>query len=376
MNVLHFFKTYEPLAAGGIERVISELCRSTSKLGVKNSVLTLSNSQTLPISDEAHDVHFAPIDINLASTPGSARAIFKFRELASQADLVHYHFPWPFMDIVHFVTNCKKPTILTYHSDIVRQKALMPFYRPLMKKFLLDVDRIVATSPNYAKTSPILLNLSRKVDIVPIGLDPLGYERPSPDLLEMWRAKLPARFFLFVGTLRYYKGLHILIDAAAENSLPTVIVGAGPMEEQLKKRVARLGLTNVMFLGRLPEHDKIALLELCHSVVFPSHLRSEAFGVGLLEGAMFGKPLISSEIGSGTSFVNAAGQSGIVVPPSEPLALAEAMRRLWDDPLLARDLGQGALKRFNNYFTAAAMAQAYVHIYDDLADKQTWQPPH
>jgi rhamnosyl/mannosyltransferase len=228
------------------------------------------------------------------------------------------------------------------------------------------VDRIVATSPNYAKTSPVLLNLSRKVDIVPIGLDPSGYERSDLDLLEAWRAKLPARFFLFVGTLRYYKGLHILIDAAAATNLPTVIVGAGPLEDQLKKRVARLSLTNVVFLGRLPERDKIALLELCHSVIFPSHLRSEAFGVGLLEGAMFGKPLISSEIGSGTSFVNAAGQSGIVVPPSEPQALAQAMRRLWDDPFLAQELGQGALKRFNRYFTAATMAQAYAHIYEAL----------
>jgi glycosyltransferase involved in cell wall biosynthesis len=74
-------------------------------------------------------------------------------------------------------------------------------------------------------------------------------------------------------------------------------------------------------------------------VAFPSHLRSEAFGISLLEGAMYGKPMISSEIGTGTTYINIDQQTGLVVPPSDPQALREAMRTLWDDPQLAQEMG-------------------------------------
>ena len=79
------------------------------------------------------------------------------------------------------------------------------------------------------------------------------------------------------------------------------------------------------FLGAIPDEDKVALLTLCYGVVFPSHLRAEAFGVSLLEGAMFGKPMISSEIGTGTSHVNVGGVTGLVVPPGDSAALRAAL---------------------------------------------------
>ena len=167
--------------------------------------------------------------------------------------------------------------------------------------------------------------------------------------------------------LRYYKGLHILLDAAAGTPYPVVIVGAGPIERALKAHARRLGLANVMFVGALDEADKVALLQLCYAVAFPSHLRSEAFGISLLEGAMFGKPMISSEIGTGTSYINVHGESGLVVPPSDAAALRAAMRALWNDPQMARAMGRRAEERYWRLFTSAQMAEGYAALYRELA---------
>ncbi|MGN6805709.1 MAG: glycosyltransferase [Trinickia sp.] len=181
-----------------------------------------------------------------------------------------------------------------------------------------------------------------------------------------WRERAGEKFFLFVGNLRYSKGLHILLDALAGTQFRAVIVGAGPVERVLKQQAARLKLDNVDFVGPVGDDDKIALLTLCHALTFPSHLRSEAFGISLLEGAMFGKALISAEIGTGTSYVNVDGETGIVVPPSDPQALRGAMAKLWGDDALTKRLGAGARERFEMHFTAARMAESYVELYRRL----------
>ena len=147
---------------------------------------------------------------------------------------------------------------------------------------------------------------------------------------------------------------------------PVVIFGAGPVEDELKAQAQQLGLTNVHFLGAIPEVDKVALLKLCYALAFPSHLRSEAFGVSLLEGAMYGKPLISSEIGTGTSYINIDEETGIVVPASEPPALRAAMQRLWDNPHLAQAMGRNGEARYWDRFTALKMAQSYAALYETV----------
>jgi len=128
-------------------------------------------------------------------------------------------------------------------------------------------------------------------------------------------------------------------------------------------------LRNIHFLGQLPDEDKVALLTLCCGVVFPSHLRSEAFGISLLEGAMYGKPMISSEIGTGTTFVNIGDETGLVVPPSDPAALRQAMRYLWEHPEEASEMGRRAEKRYWDHFTADKMVKSYVDLYQTLAGK-------
>lgn len=232
------------------------------------------------------------------------------------------------------------------------------------------MSQIIATSPNYLETSPILAAYHDKTTVIPIGLDRSTYSEPSTQQLDKWRKRFGDRFFLFVGMLRYYKGLPILLEALQGVDYPMVIVGTGPEEAMLKEQARRLGLKNIYFLGQLLDEDKVALLTLCYGLVFPSHLRSEAFGVSLLEGAMYGKPMISTEIGTGTSYININQETGLVVPPADPLALRQAMHFLWENTAIAEQMGEQAEKRYWAVFTAERMAVKYVEIYKKLLERK------
>lgn len=149
---------------------------------------------------------------------------------------------------------------------------------------------------------------------------------------------------------------------------PLVIVGSGPEEIALKEQAARLQLQNVIFLGRLDDEDKICLLQLSLAMVFPSHLRSEAFGISLLEASMLSKPMISCEIGSGTTYVNQHELTGLVVPPASPQALRAAMQRLWSDKAECVQLGMQARLRFEQLFTAERMWQNTFEVYKEAIE--------
>lgn len=124
MRVLHFYKTYYPDTVGGVEQVINQIARSTLMHGVQTTVLSLSKKNVeVPSMDfQAHSVSRVKMNFEVASTPVSLAVISRFSELVKQVDLIHYHYPWPFMDLVHLVARVKLPTVVTYHSDIVKQK--------------------------------------------------------------------------------------------------------------------------------------------------------------------------------------------------------------------------------------------------------------
>lgn len=370
IKVLHFFKTYYPDSMGGIEQVIYQLSEGGIRHGVESTVLYLSPRGAA--DDErfgSHKTYRVKRDLNVASTGFSFSAGRKFLELAAQVDVIHYHFPWPFMDMVHFMAGVDKPTLVTYHSDVVKQKKLLMLYSPLMNSFLADVDVIVATSPNYVESSPVLKRFRDKVSVIPFGLDRSSFSPFDSQRQARWLDRLGPKFFLFVGALRYYKGLEYLIQAAALGDWQIVIAGGGPQEHALREQASTLQLKNVHFLGAIDDDDKSALLTLCTALVFPSHLRSEAFGLSLLEGAMYGKPLISCEIGTGTSFINVSGETGFVVPPADPVALAKVMAMLWDDPATCKRMGDGALARAEKHFSVDDMLESYADIYRRLALK-------
>ena len=367
MRVLHIYKTSRPTTFGGVETFIDTLCKADSKLGVINSVLTMNfEPEQNPLAMEGYTVYQAKQNLYVASTGFSLIAFKKFAELAQKNDIIHYHFPNPFADILHSICAPEKPSIVTYHSDVVRQQYLRLIYKPLQHRFLSSVDHIVATSPNYFSTSPVLQEHANKVSIIPIGVDQRMYEAASSERLEFWRNRLSTPFFLFVGALRYYKGLIFLLKAVAETDINIVIAGGNGIEDELKTYAASLSLNNVHFLGCISEEDKVALLHLCYCFIFPSHIRSEAFGVSILEAAMVGKPIISAEIGTGTSFVNIADKTGIVVKAGSTDELRSAMQSLLDNPDVALQMGKNAKKRAKKLFTAEKQAESYFKLYENL----------
>lgn len=368
VNVLHVYRTYFPDTQGGLEEVIRQLCAGVKELGAKCMVLTTTKERNAPTVikvDNATVVRTKEL-FEIASCNVSLASLSEYKKLAQWADLIHFHFPWPFADVLNLMAPSDKPTVITYHSDIVRQKFLLKLYKPLMAHFLGSADRIVCTSPNYFATSDALSDLANKVDVIPIGLDRNSYPEPSESSLRETKQAYGEDFFLFVGVLRYYKGLHILLRAIQDAPFRVVIVGSGPTEHQLMRLADELELKNVIFTGHVSDEVKVCLFELSRAIVFPSYLRAEAFGVTLLEGAMRGKPLISTEVGSGTSHVNIHGETGIVVAPGSPRTLRQAMDQLYERPDLARLMGARAKQRFDKLFNGKLMARRYWELYSEL----------
>ena len=366
MKVLHVYRTYFPDTQGGLEEVIRQICLNTVCQGVESRVFTLSRHPEPAnlLVDQSRVVRVKQA-FEVASCGFCFGGLSEFAVQVAWADVVHYHFPWPWGDAMHMLAGKGKPSVVTYHSDIVRQQTLQFFYRPLMYRFLGSASRIVATSPNYFATSDVLRRFSDRVEVIPIGIEEASY--PAAQLtdaaMERTRQLYGEGFFLFVGVLRYYKGLHILLEAMKDANYRVVIVGSGPVEEELRAQALQLGLDNVIFGGYVDDDQKMALFRLCCGVVFPSYLRAEAFGVTLLEGAMCSKPLISAEIGSGTSHINIHEDTGLVIPPGCPRALREAMDFLYYNPRRARQMGRRARQRYENLFTGETMGVRYAKTY-------------
>ncbi|MGF6966424.1 glycosyltransferase involved in cell wall biosynthesis [Paraburkholderia sp. WC7.3g] len=374
MRVVHVYRTYFPDPPGGLQEAIRQIALSTRERGVEPRILTLSPSPTPTVVErpEGQVVRekswAAPASCDL----GGPCAVMKYREMADWADVVHFHFPWPFADVLHLLGRTNKPTVMTYHSDIVRQKLLGAVYGPLMRRTLRSMSAVVATSPAYARTSEALAACVSKERLKTIPLGIIDY-RDEPQPLDAQR-KLESRlglapgepYFLALGVLRYYKGLHTLVEAARHVRAKIVIAGSGPERERLAALAREHGASNVVFAGQVTHDEKVALLKGCRAMVLPSHLRSEAFGMVLVEAAMFGKPMVCCEVGSGTSFVNEDGVTGFVVPPEAPEPLVAAINRLALDEALARGMGAAARERYERLFSGPALGSAYKSLYEQV----------
>lgn len=370
-KVLNVYRTYFPDPPGGLQEAIRQISFSTSNFGIENRIFTLSpNPQPSLIQFPEGNVVRERSWLSPASCDlGDWRAFKTFSEEVKRSDLVQYHFPWPFADAMHWITRPKIPKVTVYHSDIVRQKLLGMFYTPLMMRTLQDMQAIVATSPNYFETSAVLQHKSirDKVRVIPLGIDEKNYDF-SQDNEVFSRISIDKNepYFLFLGVLRYYKGVQHLIEAAEGVDAKIVIAGSGPALQDLKQLVQEKNLKNVVFTGQVSHQEKMALLRHCYTFVLPSHLRSEAFGVVLIEASMLQKPMISCEIGTGTSFVNQHKETGLVVQSDSANGLREAMLFLLRHPADVEKMGLAARCRYERFFSGEALGKAYTELYQAL----------
>ncbi|WP_321901296.1 glycosyltransferase [Paraburkholderia tropica] len=373
MKALHIYRTYFPDPPGGLQEAIRQIALSTRDCGVDPSIFTLS-PQPSPAEIDMPEGRVircrswaAPASCDL----GGLSSLLKYRELAKRADVLHFHFPWPFADVLHLLGGTRKPTVMTYHSDIVRQQSLGALYGPLMRHTLRSMTAVVATSPAYARTSESLMShvAPERLKTIPLGI--IDYrDAPRPDDADRALAERlglgDEPYFLALGVLRYYKGLHTLVEAARSIKAKLVIAGSGPERARLEAMAKQLGATNVIFAGQVTHDEKVALLRGCRAMVLPSQVRSEAFGMVLVEAAMFGKPMVCCEIGSGTSYVNEDGVTGFVVPPEQPAALADAINALLGDGELAARMGIAARNRYEALFSGEALGEAYSRLYREV----------
>jgi glycosyltransferase involved in cell wall biosynthesis len=248
----------------------------------------------------------------------------------------------------------------------VRQKYLLRVYEPFLRRVLARADVITVSNPNYMQSSPYLRPLVGKCVVIPHGTDLSRFvateavRRRAAEIRQRYAAPL----ILFVGLLRYYKGISFLIEAMPQIAARLLIVGQGPQGEEWQALTRQLGLEDkIAFLGYVSEEELIALYHACDVFVLPSIHRSESWGAVQIEAMACGKPVVCTELGTGTSFVNVDGVTGRVVPPRDAAALATAINALLSDEATRRAMGARARERAQQEFSLETMVDRVVAVY-------------
>jgi GT2 family glycosyltransferase/glycosyltransferase involved in cell wall biosynthesis len=344
---------------GGVERFIESLILSNNSASNTYSVVCTGNKDETYIYNGVKVISFSK-SFEIASTPISWNFFFGLKRIVREYDLIHYHYPYPFADITHIFNRIKKPYVITFHSDIVSQKRLRVFYAPFEKIFLTNALKIYATSLNYLNSSNTLKEFRHKTSSIPIGISKPVFKRKESN------PRLPEKFFCFIGVLRYYKGVEILLKASIINRLPLVIIGDGPYRDLILRYIKSYNLRNIHYLGALNNDAKFNVLEQSYALVFPSTHRSEAFGITLLEAFSLRKSVISFDLGTGTSFVNRHLRTGLLLEEISEVGLASAMNLLWNDERLAKRLGKNANKDFTTKFNPNLFGKRYLNEYRNI----------
>lgn len=368
MRIVHLYKDYYPPVLGGIEKHLRYLAEGQAALGHEVTVLVTSTGASTTVTTEngVRVVRAARL-ATVASTPLSLSLMTWLRRLGS--DLIHLQFPYPIADLAQQLCGQGRVSVISYQSDIVRQRRLGRLYRPLMYRALEKARRILVTSRQYLESSPHLPRWADKCRVVPLGIDPAPFLDPEPDRVGRLRAELGTPLVLFVGRHRYYKGVEYLIRAFADVDARLALVGSGPMHDSWRRLAGGSDAADrIRFLGDLGESDLARHYAAADLVVLPSSARSEAFGMVQLEAMAAGRPVVSTELGTGTSHVNLHGETGLVVPPRDPKALARAIRELLGDAERRRRMGTRGRQRVLDSFSADRMVRRTLDVYREALE--------
>jgi rhamnosyl/mannosyltransferase len=377
MKIVHIYKDYFPVF-GGIENFIRALAEAQAARGHEVRVVVNSLKQELEVV-ELNGVRITkmPRHLNIQSAPISFSFHNAVRRETTAADIAHLHAPYPIGELCNLWFGRSRKTVLSWHSDIVRQKTLLRFYAPLLRRVIHKAHCIIPASQAYAKSSAWINGYLDKCRIVPYGIDTTRFtDVRTPEALAL-RAQWLAPFapqqpsaplvVVGVGRLRYYKGFDDLIKAIAQTqNAIAVIVGIGPLAGELKALAQQLGIAHrVLFPGE-PDDAHLPLYHQAADVfAAPSNSRAESFGISIIEAMASGLPAITTEIGTATSWINQHNQTGLVVPPLHPEALARAIETLQDAALRKR-LGQAARARTLQEFTQQKMVERVEKVYEEM----------
>jgi rhamnosyl/mannosyltransferase len=366
MRVLHVGKFYPP-HPGGMERVVETLCQASRGL-VENHVLAASSSRatTEEVLDGVH--------VTRVGTLGAAGSVhiapaFAWWMRRIPADLIVLHEPNPWALLSYAIARPRAPLFIWYHSDVVRaalQYAL--FYAPLARFVYARARRILVSSPPLAQHAAPLGSYRDRVRVVPFAIDPAAWTATAGD-----QSAGREPFVLFAGRHVGYKGVNVLLRALARNAARAVIVGDGPKRAAWQQLSRELGLDGrVTFTGEVTDAELRRLMHACAVLVLPSVTQAEAFGYVQLEAMASGKPVISTDVPSGVSWVNQNERTGIVVPAGNPDALRAAIDRLMADAALRAQFGAAGRARVEEEFTIGRLRERLRLLYEEAAVLPPW----
>ncbi len=357
MNILHVYKDYPPIL-GGIENHVKVLAEGQAGRGHAVTVLVTNPTGAATTRTVENDVAVIRAGrlATVASTPLTLALPWRLRRL--RPDIVHLHFPYPIGEVSQWLLRRGQATVLSYHSDVVRQASILRFYRPLLERVLAFVDAIIIGSPPM-RDSAYLAEHQAKLRLIPYGI-PLNRFQAQPPKAELARvrsqsvdaaalAASPAPLLLFVGRLRYYKGLDTLIRALPQIPARLLVVGAGPMAEPWQTLARAVGVADrIDWLGEVPDADLPALYHLADLFVLPASHPSEAFGLVQVEAMAAGLPVVCTELGTG-----------------DPGALTSAIAELLADSALRAKMGAAAQLRAGE-FDLDLMVDRVMALYGEL----------
>lgn len=355
LRILEVNKAYYP-HTGGIETLVKQYAETFSnKADVRVLVCRDERGKTICETVNGIKVIRSGSLGTYFSCPLSISFIRHFHHFAKNADVIHINVPFPLADLALLLSGYKGKVVVGWHSDVVKQKKLLLFYKPIMMKFLKRADLILTATQGHIESSPYISKFREKCRVIPYGIDCNEYLKikRKPILTEKLKNKSAIKVF-FTGRLVYYKGVDILLKAFTKiQNCELFIAGTGTLENELKQYAKSHKIDNkVHFLGFLSDDDLKCAFADCDIFVLPSVANSEAFGIVQLEAMVYSKPVINTSLPTGVPYVSIDGFSGITVKPSDPNHLAEAIKKLAENTELRNTYGQNAFKRVCEVFNS------------------------
>ncbi|MGB6941370.1 MAG: glycosyltransferase [Bryobacteraceae bacterium] len=366
LKVLHVGKFYPP-HMGGIETHLQDLCGELRK-SVDLRVLVSSDGNE-PIEELRGGVSVSRVAtrFTLASTPFCPAMAGRIRR--AQADIIHIHLPNPMAVLAYLASGHRGRLVITYHSDTVRQKVLGALFEPLLQQALRRSSAIIATSPNYVRSSRVLSQHQERCHVIPLGIPIENFSHCDPGAAAAIRQRYGERLIVSVGRLVYYKGFAHLIRAMAQVDAKLLIVGEGPLRDKLGAVASEAGVADrVFFLGKIDHETLVSCYHAASVFALASIARSEAFGIAQVEAMAAGLSVVNTQLDSGVPFVSLHGQTGLTVPPEDPQALAAAITRLLQDPALRANYGEAARMRARQEFSLETMSSRVADLYQAVLD--------
>lgn len=354
-KILHISKYFYP-QEGGIEIVCRNIVENVE--GFQHLVLCF-NSETETVSENIRGIDVKRISTFLkwASQPISSTYFREYKQTLREfePDLIHFHAPNPLIMFYTLLLKPKKTKLLIHwHSDIVEQKILYLFVKPLESLFLKMADCIFVTSENYLSGSSPLHKFRHKTRLVPCAIEQENFTISPQEQsdYEAFKKKFEGKKIVFsIGRHVTYKGLRYLIEAEKhiESDCLILIAGTGPLTKELKEQS---NSDRIKFLGRISNQDLKFYFHLADVFAFPSITKNEAFGVVLAEAMYCETPAVTFKIqGSGVNWVCLDGETGLEVDNRDSKGLAMAIDRLLLDEAFNHQLAKNAQKRVLENFT-------------------------